>query len=394
MSFTNRKMPNVSEKAEEINVMPTSANSAEATPILLNESNLLRFMFIPILVNNARDSKKAVKGKLIFEKKHIKDNFFPSEKNGIDGKISRGVIKVGNWTELQFDTCETFNLYMGLKDLYELSHNIESLPHVASKFTKVDDEISRLISIIKNDPGIAEKLSNEENYELIKMLLGLLKNGSTYESLKKGLSEVQNNNITKLSETLTVEKLKRIYKLMIENLDNAREEFWQTSVFKDNQWILAQIFSCPCTIFASKAYVGGKSINNDNGNICDFLYKNSLTRNVALIEIKTPCTKIIGNFYRGTYSFSEEFSGAINQVINYRDKFIKDYYSLCKNSDETYEAFSPKCVVVIGKIESLDKKEIAALESFRNNLSNVTVITFDELSKKIKSLIEIMSEDI
>ena len=379
---------------EAIRVIPTSINSAKASPILLNKSDMLRFIFIPTLVKNVREQEKTVKGKLIFEKKHIKDSYFPSEKDNTGDKISRGSVKVGCWTELQLDTCETFNLYTGLKDLYDLSHTVKSLPHIVGKFAKVDDEISRLISIIKNDPGIAKKLSNDENYKLVKMLLGLLTNGSTHESLKRGLSELQNNNIAKLSETLTVEKLKRIYQLMIENLDNAKEEFWQTSVFKDNQWILAQIFSCPCTIFADKAYVGGKSINNANGNICDFLYENSLTKNVALIEIKTPCTKIIGNFYRGTYSFSEEFSGAINQVINYRDKFIKDYYSLCKNSDETYEAFSPKCVVVIGKIEGLDKKEIAALESFRNNLSNVTVITFDELSKKIKSLIEIMSEDI
>lgn len=33
-------------------------------------------------------------------------------------------------------------------------------------------------------------------------------------------------------------------------------------------------------------------------NLCDFIYQNSLSQNVALIEIKTPCTGIIGGQYR------------------------------------------------------------------------------------------------
>lgn len=83
-------------------------------------------------------------------------------------------------------------------------------------------------------------------------------------------------------------------------------------------------FACPCTIFADKAYVGGKGINNSGGNLCDFIYQNSLSQNVALIEIKTPCTELIGNQYRGTYSFSYDLSGAVNQVLNYRDKLTKN----------------------------------------------------------------------
>lgn len=41
--------------------------------------------------------------------------------------------------------------------------------------------------------------------------------------------------------------------------EDGKEEFWQQTVFNENQWVLAQIFSCPCTIYAQKAFVGGKS---------------------------------------------------------------------------------------------------------------------------------------
>lgn len=173
---------------------------------------------------------------------------------------------------------------------------------------------------------------------------------------------------------------------------NDSEEFWQTTVFKENQWVLAQIFACPCTIFADKAYVGGKGINNSGGNLCDFIYQNSLSQNVALIEIKTPCTELIGNQYRGTYSFSYDLSGAVNQVLNYRDKLTKEYYSLCHQGSEPFEVLSPKCVVIIGKMASLTPGQVAAFENFRNSLGNVLILTFDELYQRIVDLISVLSE--
>lgn len=180
---------------------------------------------------------------------------------------------------------------------------------------------------------------------------------------------------------------------MDDNLDNDSEEFWQTNVFKENQWVLAQIFACPCTIFSDKAYVGGKSIDNTGGNLCDFIYQNRLSQNVALIEIKTPCTEIIGSSYRGTYSFSHELSGAVNQVLNYRDNLTKSYYALCHQSASQFEVLSPKCVVIIGKIASMDSTQIDAFENFRNSLNNVQILTFDELHQRIINLIAILSED-
>ena len=140
------------------------------------------------------------------------------------------------------------------------------------------------------------------------------------------------------------------------------------------------------------AYVGGKGINNSGGNLCDFIYQNSLSQNVALIEIKTPCTELIGNQYRGTYSFSYDLSGAVNQVLNYRDKLTKEYYSLCHQGSEPFEVLSPKCVVIIGKMASLTPGQVAAFENFRNSLGNVLILTFDELYQRIVDLISVLSE--
>lgn len=278
-----------------------------------------------------------------------------------------------------------------------LRFNINSFrnSYTISDLLKMDLSIyafRQFLSIIQNDPSAARMIGNEENFDLVKTLLRLITQTESLESLKKSLMELQDDNLQHLTTTLNIEKLQRVATLMADNLDNNSEEFWQTTAFKENQWVLAQIFACPCTIFSDKAYVGGKGVDNSGGNLCDFIYQNRLSQNVALIEIKTPCTEIIGNSYRGTYSFSHELSGAVNQVLNYRDNLTKSYYTICHQSASQFEVLSPKCVVIIGKLASMNSTQIAAFESFRNSLSGVQILTFDELYQRVIDLIAILSE--
>ena len=375
-----------------VDLMSTSSVTANASPIVLNKTDILRFKFIPRLVKNDKEPHKSVSGKFLYEKKHKQDDYFPSECIDEEEKISRGSVRVRNWMEFSLNTSETYNLYIGLKKLYELYESIGDIPYGTATYARVDDTFQKFLSILREDPSAAQMIAQEENYELVKILLSLITQTTSLDSLKKSLSELQNDNLQHLTTSLNIEKLQRIATLMNNNLDNNDEEFWQTTVFKENQWVLGQIFACPCTIFADKAYVGGKGINNVGGNLCDFIYQNKLSQNVALIEIKTPCTEIIGNSYRGTYSFSHELTGAINQVLNYRDNLTKEYYTLCHQMPDHFEVLSPKCVVIIGKISSMNQKEISAFENFRNSLNNVVVITFDELYNRIDELIDLFTE--
>lgn len=377
---------------DTVDVISTSAVTADASPIVLSQTEMLRLKFLPTLVNNKKEPHKSVSGKLLYEKKRKNDSCFPSDNTSASVKVSRGAVKVGDWMEFQLNTSETYELYQGLKRLYELYDDIGEIPYGSASYTRVDSIFRQFLSIIQNDPSAARMIGNEENYDLVKILLRLITQTSSLDSLKRSLSELQDKNLQHLTTSLNIEKLQRIAKLMEDNLENDSEEFWQTTVFKENQWVLAQIFACPCTIFADKAYVGGKGISNSGGNLCDFIYQNSLSQNVALIEIKTPCTELIGSQYRGTYSFSYELSGAVNQVLNYRDKLTKEYYSLCHQGSEPFEVLSPKCVVIIGKMASLTPGQVAAFENFRNSLSNLLILTFDELYQRIVDLISVLSE--
>lgn len=377
---------------DTVDVISTSTVTANTSPITLSQTEILRFKFLPTLVDNKKEPNKSVSGKLLYEKKRKNDSHFPSETAGSSVKVSRGAVKVGDWMEFQLNTSETYELYQGLKHLYALYDDIGEIPYGSATYTRVDSSFRQFLSIIQNDPSAARMIGNEENYDLFKTLLRLITQTSSLVSLKKSLAELQDEDAQHLAMSLNIVKLQRVATLMADNLDNNSEEFWQTTVFKENQWVLAQIFACPCTIFSDKAYVGGKGVDNSGGNLCDFIYQNRLSQNVALIEIKTPCTEIIGNSYRGTYSFSHELSGAVNQVLNYRDNLTKSYYTLCHQSASQFEVLSPKCVVIIGKLASMNSTQIAAFESFRNSLSGVQILTFDELYQRVIDLIAILSE--
>lgn len=378
-----------------IDVVSRSAMTADATPVVLSSTERFRFRFMPMLVDNQNNPEQSVRGKLLLERKPKNEKYFPTDSVAPCEKVTRGSAKNGDWVEIELHSEETYNLFMGLKKLYDLSGCMNGIPFGSARFAQIDSSFSSFLEVIQNDPSAARMIGEPQNFELIKILLQLITQTSSHESLKNSLSSLANENLQALTTSAILEGLKRVEALMRENLDNGKEEFWQQKVFNENQWVLAQIFSCPCTIYAQKAFVGGKSLDNKGGNVCDFIYRNKMTQNVALIEIKTPCTEIVGKPYRETYSMSLDMSGAVNQVLNYRDELQKNFSTLTRDLEgaDTVRAFSPKCVVVIGKISTLNAKQQKAFELYRNSFNNLTIITFDELHQKICDLMSVFKED-
>lgn len=378
-----------------IDVVSRSAMTADATPVVLSSTERFRFRFMPMLVDNQNNPEQSVRGKLLLERKSKNEKYFPTDSVAPCEKVTRGSAKNGDWVEIELHSEETYNLFMGLKKLYDLSGCMNGIPFGSARFAQIDSSFSSFLEVIQNDPSAARMIGEPQNFELIKILLQLITQTSSHESLKNSLSSLANENLQALTTSASLEGLKRVEALMRENLDNGKEEFWQQKVFNENQWVLAQIFSCPCTIYAQKAFVGGKSLDNKGGNVCDFIYRNKMTQNVALIEIKTPCTEIVGKPYRETYSMSLDMSGAVNQVLNYRDELQKNFSTLTGDLEEadTVRAFSPKCVVVIGKISTLNAKQQKAFELYRSSFNNLTIITFDELHQKICDLMSVFKED-
>ncbi len=163
------------------------------------------------------------------------------------------------------------------------------------------------------------------------------------------------------------------------------EKQWQ-NFFEKNSWVFAHLFAYEVILKQKEAYVGGKTISNKDGKVVDFLYESGFQDNFALIEIKTHNKDLLKKSpYRGSdvFSMSDDLSGGINQCLDQKDNFLRDFGQDLKPID-------PKCILVIGQKQSLTKHQLKCFELLRNNQKNVDIVTFDELLHKIKGLLKVI----
>jgi len=211
----------------------------------------------------------------------------------------------------------------------------------------------------------------------------MLKNEELFLIIDK-LKSLKTEDIKNLNVIVGIANLKKLLEIWESNKENNDEEFWQ-DLFKSNYWCISQLFFTPVILFKEKAYIGGKSIDNTGGKIVDFLYQNKITHNISLIEIKTPETKLLGREYRNEiYPISSELSGAINQLLSYKDEIQKNCFSVLR--DEASQLINPKCILIIGKLSDLNMNEKGknSFEIFRRELKDIEIVTYDELFGKIE----------
>jgi hypothetical protein len=151
--------------------------------------------------------------------------------------------------------------------------------------------------------------------------------------------------------------------------------------------VLSQVFSFPIIILQDKAYVGGTGIDQRGANIVDFLVANDVTGNTAIVEIKTPETRLLGRKYRGTYSPNSELVGAVAQISNYKHSLVTS--AAQPGIDAT--AYNPSCLVVVGTSDQIsDAAQRKAFELYRQGLRDVLIVTYDELFLKVAKLVALL----
>ena len=382
---------NTVDDPSAITVTSTSANSGDANPVdLRTPSEHTRLRFLPKIVKNDKQPENSVEGSFVYERKGKNDTDFPSERG--ESFLSKRTVKVGDALKLTLDTSETRALYEALAKLYQAAGDMGQMPSGTAQYVAVDNAARTLLGLLRNNPSATHMIADQDTFALVQELLKLLSSGIERDELHKVLEDLEDVNLQSLSASMNAERLKRIRDEFEANLDNNTEGYWQ-KFFETNAWIISQIFSLPCTLYESQAYAGGKSLGNRGGNLPDFLYQNELTKNLAIVEIKRPDTMLLGKAYRaGSYSVSEELSGAVNQVLSYRQSLLNEFNSLRINSDKSFEAFSPHCVVVIGNTKQLDERtKISSFENFRSALSGITILTYDELLMKLNDLIDLLT---
>ena len=190
-------------------------------------------------------------------------------------------------------------------------------------------------------------------------------------------------------EIVTLEDLIRRYRDLMQA--RATEKKWQ-DFLNGNPFILSLAFGYPVVKVRDQASVGGHKISSGGGTIADFLVKNSLTNNCAIIEIKTPQTRLLNkSSYRGSvFSPSSHLVGAVNQALQQKRNFEREI-SLIKDKSKIYdiESYAVSCCLVIGTMPKDDERQ-QSLELFRGNSKNVQVVTFDELLLKMTNLMNLL----
>jgi hypothetical protein len=367
---------------DSFTIIPTSASTAESDPIVVRQKTTTRLVFKPLLVKNPHDAKASVKGTFVFQRKGPNDDW----ENHATVPLSK--FKAGEWTKLEL-TSEELLIFLQHMGAFYRANARYALPHDKIHFLKVNSADVRSGALSKLDFRRLFDLSQRTGIDAFSQLLEWVTDLGNAEEFLGHLKRLKINTLQRLNALIGLASLKAELNQWKTNQDNSSEEFWQ-NLFADHSFILSQVFCLPTFVLGGKMYVGGKAVDNTGGHLVDFLVANPVTKNSAIIEIKTPKTKLLGKKFRAdVYSSSEDLTGAITQVLNYRLSLVTHYNSLISNSDRPFEVFAPGCLVIAGdtKREFTSDYQWQSFELIRNALKDVVVVTFDELFAKSEALI-------
>lgn len=331
-----------------------SSNAAETDPIVLRESDTRRLVFKPMLIEK---DEAPVRGNFVWQRKKKADEW-----EDITGE-SLTSLKSGEGYSLLLKSGEVATLIEGLearKELYE-KFGISPGKHDFLAGAGLPDVVRKIIEAPDSE-------------------------------LAKALQELDPDSLLGLGRTVDVSKLDQLLGEWDANEDNDSEDFWQ-DLLKRNAWVFSQLTGSPVVLLQEKAYVGGKGISNTGGGQVDYLLANELTENVSLVEIKTPGAELCDKEYRtsGAHTLGKDVVGGVVQVLGYRDSFLNQIHQLRKD-DETYQAYNPRCYLIVGRIDSLESENATrSFELFRAAQSGVQILTFDEVRARLQGIREALT---
>jgi len=341
-----------------------------------------------MLVENQHDPRAAVKGTFLYQRKGPKADWSDL------ATIPLSSLKKDEGYRLELKSGELLPLVQQLNALYRL-HDEHGVPQGEVRFLQLADSLQGLSSLDRTEFRSFLEAHRAVGTELLNRLLTWISSTPDINRLLEYLEPLEDGALHALRTASGISALETTLRLWESRVDEEKEEFWQKAL-ADHSFVLEQIYSWPVTIVQEKAYVGGKTVQDRGGGIVDFLVKNQLTNNAALVEIKTPRTPLLapGSYRDRVWPPSPELSGAVVQVLSYRDRLLKDYYSLSKDQASLFEAFEPSCTVIMGTVGQLDEAQRSSFELFRSQGGPVGIVTFDELFEKTRRVIGAMRSSV
>lgn len=354
----------------------TSHYSARLVDPIVVEENSTTRKVIYVDLNDAKKSLGETVGiTIVHQRKKLNDEWEDIESKPLSS------LKAGDAVKLKLDSKNTKFIYDELSKLYALV-NEKGILSGTTNFTVAT--ASEIIKVSNDRKILIEKLL-AENYgeEVWQELVSSNPNLAT----KLALARIQTDRLKAL----------QIFKT---NLDanNSDESFWQ-SFFTENDWIFGYGLNYQFLhILNDQPDYGGRNFTGKGSQRGDYLMNTAADiQFTVLVEIKTPKAPLLSyikteprqvkNPRNDVWLLSSDLLGAVSQIqVNCRTWSIDSQKAenvrlLEKENILTVE---PKGILIIGNSQELNRAESisSCFETFRRNIINPEIITFDELYRR------------
>ncbi|MFC1235995.1 Shedu immune nuclease family protein [Vibrio sp. F74] len=283
------------------------------------------------------------------------------------------------------------------EDMRKVCNRLTNRARKAARLTKERATYNHL-ALRLGRPQKTKELTNDVISRMLRLNISPSDKQSALELVTQDRSAISASTpetLGKLRSDIELVTLERLIEQFEELLGKrTKEDTWQ-KLFNENPFILSLTFGYPAIKVRDQASVGGKRLSGNGEKIADYLLKNRITNNLAIVEIKKPSTQLLHkSVYRGSvYSASADLSGSVTQVLDQRYHLEQNIASIKMNS-RVYdiESYAINCVLVIGMLPSDDDMR-KSLELYRRNSKDVHIVTFDELLLKLKQLMQFLSSE-
>jgi Domain of unknown function (DUF4263) len=357
-----------------------SQSSARVDPIDLwtSEDATRRLAFLPHIHQNPHDPSACISGQLRYQRKSSGGEFVDEH------SLRLSDLRNGEWTRYALCSGATLALFRSLSDLYEV-YATQGPPRRETTILAVEGDFSAEV----------DALGDVEVGLLLGALMRRAARTNDLRALAEALSVLETESLDGVRTAAGIANLRAALDQW-PALESENEPAWQ-SFLKTNSWILGQAFAQPVLLFRSGATVRPEDLAQADRQIVDYVYANSLTSNLALVEIKKPAAPLLASRpYRdsGIYQPSGELTGAVSQICAYRHSVKQHASTLLRSSKRALLRSDPQCIVVIGSMDSLDEQaKVDSFEQFRRELRGVEVLTFDELKARAEGILGLLTTE-
>lgn len=363
---------------DQLETATTSSRTAECTPIVLRESARVRLVFRPMLLVNDAQPRACIKGEFVYERRAPGGDWQAANTRSL------ATVKTGEEYKLELHSAELLTLLETLGPLYKARWTEKGLPSGRRTYVRMEASLAQFLALPQPE---LEAFLNAHPADASAVLGKLAQWLSAPTGAASALAALEPSRLPPVTALIGLSALTSALREWEASADNESEAFWQDTLAR-HAFVLSHLFAHPVVVIQERAYLGGKALDDKGGSYLDFLTAANATNGVALVEIKTPGTALLGPQYRGgAYPLSPELSGAVAQVLKYRHTFSTEFSRLSRlrTGDALILGGCP-CVVLVGnasrELNTPDKRE--SFEALRDQLSSVRVVTYDELFTKLR----------